>query len=707
MLRALLPFAALATSLLAQGGAPTFLPKPHLMRLAAEDVPKLLEQLPASAVGKLLADPEVAAVFATALTRYRELADHREALHAFARTHEVELEPWLSANLTYVDGLAALRQLDLTDLQRLDVSAILGPEDRLPHAVVTLSCRPRAEGRWTALCERHAKAMSASKHWKQDADAKFGGFPVWLFAPARDGDTSGLQLFGDAESARAWLLHLPGLFAFGSHSPDACGVLADPPARPPAQIVGEVDLAAFAAMFRRLMGAVPSTFAALGFDGFAKLRWRGSFAGARILDEIEVDLLDEPKGLVGALLAGKAALPAQPLPAGALVQLRLGIDLPMLLECAQPVGLGDLVPEPLAKLVHSALTGGVAIGVCAPAPGGMIPRLYLSLAIADEKAAGELLAFLAQGHKTKEVTYEEVPCTVLELPDVPPALQPTWCRIGGVLHVAESPLSLRAFLKARAQRTNTGGDTGGDAMDVGDAPLPQGAGDAVPSFDLRCDEQELYRTFHKVWLPLLKLIPPEDETDSLVREKEMPSPDAVLPHLGKSRGVLRRDGKVWRLQQLGALGGFEAAAVAMTWGPLLSGHFHADYTVEQLGLAIGRHQLKTVWSALDAFQKQNKRWPNDLAELFADKKLPDDALLIPGDKKAETVALPAGDTRTIKTSFRYFKDPVEVDVGGNKQPMLLIAITPHRYLRVMLAADGSIPEVWGDSSTRAIETFGK
>jgi prepilin-type processing-associated H-X9-DG protein len=707
MLRYSLPL-ALATSLFAASligqGAPTFVPKPHLMRCAAEDVPKLLEQLQASAVGKLLADAEVAAAFATGLEHYRELANRREAVLTFARTHEIELEPWVRANFAYADGHAAVRQLDLADMQRIELCAILAEEQPIPHAVVTLSCRPRAEGRWTALFERYAKAMADSKQWKQDAEAKFGGFPVWLFAPADGGgDQAQMGQFGDSESTRAWLLHLPGLFAFGSHSPDACGVLADPSARPPAQVVGEMDLTTYVAMFKRLMGGAPSEFTALGFDTLTRIQWCFSFDGSRILDEIEVELVDEPKGLVGALLAGKAALPAQPLPAGALAQLRCGVDLPMLLECAQTAGLGQLLPDQPAKLVRSAFTGGVAIGVCAPAPGGMIPRVYLSLGIADEKAAGDLLASLVEGGKTKEVTYEDVPCTVLELPGAPPALQPSWCRIGGALHVAESPLSLRAFLKARAEA----GDKGGDAMDVGDAPLPKGAGDLVPSVDVRCDEQQLYSTFHKVWLPLLKLVAERGQEQPLLGEKEMPSPDAVLPHLGKSRGVLRRDGKVFRLQQLGALGGVEAAALAMVWGPFLSGLFHSDWTIEQVESAIGKHQLQTVWAALETFQKDNKRWPNDLAELFADKKLPVDALLMPGDGKAEVVALPAGDTRTVKASFRYFKDGVEVNVNGNRQKMLLIGIAPRRHGRPMLGVDGSIPEIWGEDSTRVIQAFVK
>jgi len=299
----------------------------------------------------------------------------------------------------------------------------------------------------------------------------------------------------------------------------------------------------------------------------------------------------------------------------------------------------------------------------------------------------------------KQVTYEGIACTVVTLPDLPAGIQPTYCVVDGVLHVAESGLSMRAFLKAR---TN-----GGDAMDVGDAPIPDGAGDLVPSFDLRFDEAALYRTFHKVWLPLFKLIPDGGELDALLAEADMPSSEAVAPLLGKGRGVLRRQGTVFRLQQIGTFGGIEAAALAMTWGPFLSGVFHRDYIEEAVATAVARHQLDAAWTAIEAFQKANQRLPNDLAELFVHQKLPADALLVPGDAKAEPVPMPAGDARVVKSSFRYFKTPVKIDVNGNACSVLLISIAPRRYNRPMLADDGATPDIWGPDSTRPIDQFGK
>jgi hypothetical protein len=311
---------------------------------------------------------------------------------------------------------------------------------------------------------------------------------------------------------------------------------------------------------------------------------------------------------------------------------------------------------------------------------------------------------LVEGRKTKESTYEDVPCTVLELPGAPPALQPSWCRIGGALHVAESPLSLRAFLKARAEA----GDKGGDAMDVGDAPLPKGAATWCRASTCAATSSSSTQHFHKVWLPLLKLVrgarpgatAARREGDAVARRR------AAAPRQEPRRAAPRRQGPSGCSSSAPSAAS-EAAALAMVWGPLLSGLFHSDWTIEQVESANRKHQLQTVWAALETFQKDNKRWPNDLAELFADKKLPVDALLMPGDGKAEVVALPAGDTRTVKASFRYFKDGVEVNVNGNRQKMLLIGIAPRRYGRPMLGVDGSIPEVWGEDSTRVIQSFVK
>jgi hypothetical protein len=328
--------------------------------------------------------------------------------------------------------------------------------------------------------------------------------------------------------------------------------------------------------------------------------------------------------------------------------------------------------------------------------------MYLTMRIADAAALERLLAkLLPAGLPRKEVTYEGTACTVLTPPGMPQAIQPTFCRRDGLLHVAESPLSMRAFLKAQKE--------GVVAMDTGSAPLPQGPGEVQPGFDLRCDEVAMYRAFREVWLPLYSLslaaAGPGNSTPPLLRREEMPEVDVVAKHLGKSRGMLRKVEQRFVIQHLGALGGPELAALAMTWGPILSGFFHHDWSIDDLENQIARKKLEDVWPVLEAWKKDKGSWPGRLGDLFANRKLAADALLLPGDEGAEPVELAAGDDRKIRSSFRYFPEPVKAGEGEGR--MLLIAIAGRSYRRAMLGDDGSLPDVWGEDSLKPIDKFSK
>ncbi len=691
MHRALIVTALLASLVPAQNGAPTFLPKPHLLRLCAEDVPKLLTLLPQTTVGKLLAEPEVAAAFASGLANYRALAADRDALFAHVQTTPMELDAWLLAMLPSTIGMNALRELELADMQRLEFSGLL-PEDGespgMPRMTLTMACKPRAEGRWTAIFDAHARRIAGSAIWQTDPEAKFAGFPAVAFHAANSDNEQD-------PDAGGWSVHLPGTFAIGTTTPDRCGTHGDAPNRPDAQILGELDSGAYVAMFQRLMGAAPPEFRALGLDGLKQLRWRLRFVGSQILDEFEVELGDEPSGVIGALLTGKAKLPPQALPAGALAQLRCTIDVGLLVTALEGV-IGNELPEAITKVARKALTGGLALGVSAPAKGSLNPRIYLSLGIADEAAFDSLLAMLPKDIAQKQVTYEGTPCTVLTIEGMPSVFQPAFYRRDGLLHVAMSGLSLRAFVKAQSADVV--------AMDVGDAPVPEGLGELLPNVDVRWDERALYETYHQIWLPLLKLAP--DLGKVMLPIDAMPSPEAVASFLGKGRGVLRRHDKTFTLQQLGGLGGVELAAIAMTWGPVLSGLFHADHMHEELQRQFAMHQLTAVWPAFEAFHKANQRWPKDLGELLIAQKLPADALYIPGSAMTDEVPMPAG-MAPGRSSYRYFPQPLALTVNGVDVRVLLIALAPQRYNRPMLAELGMIPDCYGEQSTQPIDKFGK
>lgn len=687
---------ALAAPLIAQG-PPTLVPKNRLGGFVAEDVPKLRQQLTQSRLGQLLAAADVAAPYALALRRFADQHAHSDALWEAADRLAVELEPWIVSN-RIGSPFSMLETPDLAELVRFEVMASAAVDGgHRPGTAVVLRCTPRAEGRWTARFEQRAARMNASKQWQSLDEGKVDGYPGYAWAPAGldENDPNYEYLRG----TRMWMLHLPGTFASGSGKVEHCAEIAAPPPTGPAAVTMSMQLQEYVRMFATMGGGMPAEFAMLGFDSLQEFTWQLEFAGDLLLDTLAVRCSGEPRGLVGALLGGKATLPAQPLPTGALMQLRAAVDVATLFPALLGLAGGDLGPLQEADVV-AAFSGGIALGVTAPARGQMVPRIYLSLGIADQEALTRVLAVLATGAKQRQVTYEGVPCTVLQYEGVPPVFQPTWCQLDGVLHIAETGTSMRAFLKARAD--------GGEVMDVGDAPEPAGTGERLP-FDVRFDTAAIYTAFHEIWLPLYELAQIGRHRKPLLRRDEMPAPEEVQEQLGKGRGLLRRDGDTWRLQQLGTLGGVETAALAMVYAPMLWAEMTSDYQTAQLTAAIGKHQLARVWQAIERWQTQHDgKLPASLGELVAQGGLPADALLLtPNDPDAETVPLPGGDGRTVRSSFRYFPDPIEVDVGPGPVKVLVAAIAPQPWNRALLATDGSTPDVWGEVSQQPIDKLGK
>lgn len=669
---------------LAQQGA-TFVPHPHHARAWAADVPQLLAELHKSRLGALLADEEVGAAAAKALRDLRERARDCDLVRQAVDARGLDLDPWLVSQLPEVAAWGALSRLDVDDLQRFELRTCRFDRPEHPGSTfLLLRCRPRAEGRWTALMDDVARSLDAGKFWKARPDGKFAGVPAHRFT-AVGGDADNAALAPDVElETEFWLLHLPGLFAFGSGTPEACGSLGD---GPPTADVGagmEVDVTT-------PLGDAP------GFEGVQWLRWQLRFVGAHLLDEVALEFAERPNDLFEAILAGTAPAPVQPLPAPALAQLRCSIDLAKA-AAALAAMPGAALPPELTAALTKAFTGGVTLGVAAPLRGGVLPRVFVSLAIADDAALDALLAEVPATRRVRPLVVDGVPCSVLTVPDAPSGIQPTWCRLDGALHVAESAASMRAWLAARK--------AGGEALPLGDLPAVETAGDVVPHFELRCDQAAAYTALHTAWWPLLKVtLAGWTMAGMSAPLTGLPDPDAIAPHLGVSRGILCRDGKVVRLRQLGPAGGVHTAALGTLY--LLLSSVQQDWVRPQLEANLGRAQLADVWTSLEQFHQQHERWPNDLTELFVAAKLPADALLLPGDDEAEPIPLPAGDPRVAKTSFRYFPAGAKVDADGGEVRALLIAIRARSWGRALLTTDGTTPEIWGDDGNRSIDGFGK
>jgi len=400
----------------------------------------------------------------------------------------------------------------------------------------------------------------------------------------------------------------------------------------------------------------------------------------------------KPTGFVGAMLEGGGKLVPQALPNGALAQLRFTIGYSNMMTALKELAGDELdIPEEVDADVMAMLDGSVALGVCAP-KGGMVPQIFLTLGLADAAAFDRVMAkAIADGYPVKNVTYEGVQCTLLQFPDMPAGIQPAYCRIGNALHVAESGLSMRAFLKAQKG--------GAEAMDVGDAKVPSVPGQVVPTFDARFDVPLIYRNFYKKWLPIFEMTA---EGDRPLTRDDMPDPDEVDEYVGAMRGVGFRDGNRLVMRHSGAIGP-ALAAYLMIFAPMGSSE-PPDRSAGMLADIIGRHKMRAAGDALSAFEQREKRLPRDLAELFFAEKLPGDALLMPMDPLAETIALPDG--QEVKSSFRYFRETVDVGRGAGDKSALLIEIAPSRFGRVYLTVDRKARSLNGEVSERDIEEFG-
>ena len=698
--------ASLAAWAPAQG--PAFvLHRPPVIEFYATNVPGILEQWPQTKLGRLFTDEDARSAGQrgaeqTAQAIAAKLALYRATLQ-LDPSGTGNLEPDLVSRLYRMEEFTLFRLLEkpIEEVQSVELTISADPElgtRSYPRVLRTMTCRPRYEGRWTQAFDEEVRQWRESAFVEAVADAKVDGFPADVFrAPAEAVAASRMN------ASQQWMLHLPGRFISGCGVPEEMGTVDAGPPRPDGEVGFSIAFAAL--MEREIRGQEIPMF---DLRKLQKLSWRAGFVGDLLQTVLRVDYDGAPKGLVGALLRGEAPLPAQSLPGQPLAQLRCSVDLPELLQVLAESDQEFALPAPLRDLLEAACTGGVAIGCCAPPPGGLIPRLYVTADLADAASLQQLLdTVLPEGTPVKKRRFGELEATTLLIPDMVQALQPTYCIADGQLILAESPLSMRALLKARG---------GAPAMDVDGALAPTGEGDVLPSGDLRFDAAAIYENFYERWLPLFALANGRNQAPLLQRD-DLPEPDVVAEHLGKGRGVLRREGDAVSLVQASASGGLELTAMLFAWPTMLADEaLRLSYSEVRFKKALTVQRLSAIGEALDRFEQHQGRRPRDLAELFVAQKLPDDALLIPGDSFAEEVALLDG--RKIRSSFRYYPTPLDLaelgagmvppDGGGLHQGStraMLLEIQPGK-IRMALMEDGTTPVVSGPPSQVPIGQFG-
>jgi len=670
----------------------------RIVSIRATGVQDLVKQWPTTRIGKLMADLDVAEARDKVLNSADSFITRRRKV--LARFQQLDLTEGMQpyeVSYIYTAGQSDVWQMFRFPVAQTESAAfeVIAPKPGMTmdtRFVTRLSCSPRYEGRWTQAFEKEAKDLRDSQFFIETKGAKVDGFPAYHFK-AKDAEEADQYI--SAESMRRWMLHMPGSFVYGAgdspdYKPNDHPRVTDP------EIALEIDFANLLKV-RGGVGRVQNEMEVIGFHTVQKLKWSAHFVGELIQDQLAVELSGEPDGLIGSLMTGTAKLPAQALPKGAIAQLRAALNLEMLAKVLPIFPNSEEIPEGLVEDITKAFDGGIALSCCSPPMGGVIPRVYLTINVADQAALDRLLEqFLTDDVPTKKVKLSGVECTILKIKDIPNGIQPAFCVQDGKLHFAESGRSLRSFLKLQGKDAV--------AMDVGDAPMPAGKGETLPSLDLRFDEAELYESFYKHWLPIYELSGMANT--ATIRRRDMPEPDVVAEYLGQSRGVLRKDGNRYSIAVLGTLGGPEVAAAIMTWGPMLSQDMMRDYRTDQLSRRIAISQLEAAHEAIDKFVKREKRRPKNLAELFSAQQLDDNALELPGDDMAETIKL--ADGRTVKSSFRYYVPGAQFQtMTGEDGPMMFIEIRPHRHDRLVMTKAGKIPNAYGPDSNKPIDQFGK
>lgn len=669
------------------------------VRIELRDLPGIAAVVEPSALGTLLRSEdlqdtvsELRRTRTAATTRYVVLENH-------ARKQSLLTADELIMSTFY--------GLDLGDLQHVMLAAFCDKASQTPWptSLAIVTPLPRAEGRSAAAFQDLCRQLEHSIDTERQGEQKIGGFPADVFGPRqRDEDRSFLpEWYGHFS-----LLHLPGEFVYATGDMLKSGHFGPTPA--PAGEPG-LDLSV------RLQNMPSGTeeMQQLGFDVDGALRLSLRIRDRLLQAEAAADVT--PGGLLAALLHGNAALPRQPMPAGGLLQLRLALDGQGLLQALKSLqgplggmGLGDGLQPWL-----QTLTGGVALGLLEPAPGGVIPRVWLSLSLQDPAAFATLVQGLPQGERGLQFETRKLAghdCTLVRVPDLPKGLQPCYCVVDGTLHLAETTASLTQLLR------NLQGD--GEAMPVGAAPLPAGDGEPLPSFDLRFDHGALYRTYRKVWMQPLRLLLavaprnyfPIEMLQPLTDPDLLPPVDVIEQHVEPGRAVLRRHGKHVVYQEASALG-----------GPLLTPLFGfyvmalltrsgegSEWRLQALSNRIETHQLEQLATALQKFEHSHHKKAQSLAELAAAGLLGEDTLRLPDDDSPDTIAFTDREQqpRTLRSSFVFVPEGIAVQSYASHSTLVAVRRRPApspgdareqifaSFNTVFLDTDGTVREEYGD-----------
>lgn len=671
-------------------------------RIAVHDLPGLYAAVQHGALGRMLADPEIAEAFAAGKAGYLALIGDYLGLLAAQRQLEPRYETFDQRSEVVT------RAIDWRDVHSFELAAMMtSGRQNGPFGVsapdFVLSVRPTAAGGERVRKQFDDFVAGLRKlpppGVKLAAEQQLVGHDALVMEPGEN-DANDLQV--PTTPQRIWLLERDGLICGGVGNGDKGGRFVPFAATEPHFLLG-FDVANYIRMMAALITAqnretVELVLEAFGLARSGEFAWRLHMSDGTVQDDLSLALNGRPGGILEAMLRGMAPLPEQPLPANGMLQIRCAFDVELLVAAIDKVltaaNLETLTEQGMLDDLRRAWTGGAAFALARPGPGSFVPRVYASFGIVDHEALQRLLTRL---HTDSNVTAKErelagTDCTLLSIDGFPAALQPSHALVDDVMHFAESAGSLKALLQAKA-------DGAPRALDIGKTGRPPGAGTTLPMFDLRYDSRAIHAAVQEVWMPLAKLESALSEGEAFVPLDAMPDVETVNAHLGPGRGVLRRTDDAIVLSMAGTLGGPETTALASAFGPYLSAQYAAGWSWSMSAVRDNLITLQLIKArdAVAAFEQREGRRPATLGELVAAGDLDPE----PVEHDGKPVA---------KSSFRYYPEGLKVSPDGEQVVALLIAIDKSAWQRSCIDAEGRVRAGWGafaESSIDAIEKQAK
>lgn len=236
-----------------------------------------------------------------------------------------------------------------------------------------------------------------------------------------------------------------------------------------------------------------------------------------------------------------AAAPKLPRLEGQLLLMRANVDPGLfagLLDLYAVDYLGGVDLQPYRDLLAQAAFG-LALGIAAPPPGSLLPRIALAMRIRDGDAVLALLRRHAADGRSPRVELRHeggVEFGVVPIAGAPPTLRPTLCVCGDVLLLCDSPSTL--------QLVRAGSNSTEDVF--ADATAPACAAPAGAALLGECwfDCEAISRQTAKSWnlrlvANLLQplLVGPNVRVEPLLSRDELPDLDVLAPILGRGRAV--------------------------------------------------------------------------------------------------------------------------------------------------------------------------